>query len=614
MKKSMIKGILALGILTLFAGFLVVTTELPAQSNTWFSSSGTCNLCHSTSEFALRDSKGTDVSPTDRWRSTMLANASKDPFWKAKVRHEGLENPSHKEALENVCTRCHAPMGMINAFLNSTGNYTLEKLSNDDIGKDGVSCTVCHQISDFNSSLFSGHFTINTQKEIYGPYENPIVLQMQQSTGYTPVFSERINDSRLCGSCHTLFTNSVDEFGNPTGKTFTEQALYHEWENSVYGKDNISCQSCHIPRIHEPVRISSRPGFINPREPFGIHNFTGGNVFMLQLLRENHDELELHSGTDQLSASISRTKDLLTGATIHLNITNIAHENDSIFVTVNLKNLAGHKFPTGFPSRRAYLECLLKRGSDTVWHSGKPGSAALTNTNLDYFEPHHQKINKESQVQIYEFVMGDIRGKVTTVLEKAYTPLKDNRILPLGFQRSHSNYDTVKVVGNAGFDPDYSADNGTESLIYAIPVAKTGSFAEVEISLYYETAPENWLHELFEYSEADQAIKRFKTMYSNSDRSPVRVAYASEHIIVSSSSEFKKDPFLIYPNPSDGRIFISGISEPSSYTIYTSTGNPVVKGITDCCGAGLKLNLPPGFYLFVVESGKVRHSGNFIIR
>jgi cytochrome c553 len=73
-------------------------------------------MCHSTNDFALRDSQGNDVSPVARWRSTMLANSAKDPFWKAKVKRERLENPSHSDALENVCTRCHAPMGMVNAF------------------------------------------------------------------------------------------------------------------------------------------------------------------------------------------------------------------------------------------------------------------------------------------------------------------------------------------------------------------------------------------------------------------------------------------------------------------------------------------------------------------
>ncbi|MCA1759759.1 MAG: hypothetical protein LC658_08305, partial [Bacteroidales bacterium] len=240
----------ALVLMLLFSGYLVVNQELPAKSNTWFTSSGACVLCHSTSDFASRDSQGNDVSPVARWRSTMLANSSKDPFWKAKVKHEGIVNPSHSDALENVCTRCHAPMGMLNAFLTSGDYYTLDNLKNDDLGKDGVSCTVCHQINDFSSPLFSGNFGINAAKEIYGPYESPIVNQMFMNTGYTPVYSEKINESRLCGSCHSLFTNSVDENGEFTGETFTEQALYHEWENSIYGEQNISCQSCHLPRIN----------------------------------------------------------------------------------------------------------------------------------------------------------------------------------------------------------------------------------------------------------------------------------------------------------------------------------------------------------------------------
>ena len=105
-------------IMLISAGFIFFAVELPAASNKWFSSSGVCTLCHSTSDFALRDSQGNDVSPVARWRSTMLANASKDPFWKAKVKHEGIANHAHKDALENVCTRCHAPMGMLNAYLS----------------------------------------------------------------------------------------------------------------------------------------------------------------------------------------------------------------------------------------------------------------------------------------------------------------------------------------------------------------------------------------------------------------------------------------------------------------------------------------------------------------
>ena len=155
MKKGLPFLIVMIPLVFGFTSHLMQKNQLPSGSNNWFSSSGVCVLCHDTHSIALRDDSGNDVSPVSQWRSTMLANASKDPFWRAKVKHEGLENPSHKEGLENVCTRCHAPMGMINAFMNAAGNYTLEHLYQDELGKEGISCTVCHQISDFSDPAFS---------------------------------------------------------------------------------------------------------------------------------------------------------------------------------------------------------------------------------------------------------------------------------------------------------------------------------------------------------------------------------------------------------------------------------------------------------------------------
>lgn len=63
--------------------------ELPAGYNDLFAGSGECVLCHEN----LVNLAGESVSITDDWRSSMMANASKDPFWRAKVSHESLANP-----------------------------------------------------------------------------------------------------------------------------------------------------------------------------------------------------------------------------------------------------------------------------------------------------------------------------------------------------------------------------------------------------------------------------------------------------------------------------------------------------------------------------------------
>ncbi len=597
-----------------FTGYQLLIPVLPNDSNTWFSASGKCTQCHNTNTAAMRDKSGNDVSPVSQWRSTMLANASKDPFWRAKVKHEGLENPGHKEGLENVCTRCHAPMGMINAFMNSSGDYTLEQLYKDDLGKDGISCTVCHQINDFSSPEFSGKFKINRIKEIYGPYQNPLVPQMQFNSGYTPVYNDRINDSRLCGSCHTLFTNSVHETGEYTGEVFVEQALYHEWENSKYGEQNISCQSCHMPRLEETIKISSIPPFAAGRQPFGQHVFTGGNYFMLNLMKDNHDALALNSGTEFLDQTIKRTKQMLTMKTIDLSIEDIVAGPDTFFVKISLKNKAGHKFPTGFPSRRAYIELLVSHEKDTLFHSGKRGSGALTQINPDRFEPHYETINNEEQVQIYEFVMGNTIGKVTTILERAHIPLKDNRIVPEGFRFTHVNYDTVKVVGRAAVDADYNSGLGFDRITYAIPASKIVSGAMVRAALHYETVPESWLHELFGRANEDEDISRFKSMYEASDNTPVEVASDTRMIVTTTVPAINKNQIKVYPNPSDGRIRIEGAIQTAGYSVFASDGRQMTDGLLEKGSNEINLNLPSGSYLLLIQSQANPFSTRLIIR
>ena len=138
----------------------------------------------------------------------MMANSAKDPLWRAKVSHEGLVNPAHKEVLEDVCTSCHAAAGNKNAHHQGMSLYTLDDLENDPLGLDGVQCTVCHQITDESMGNYSGTFNIGTSKTIWGPYIDPFSNPMINNTGYTPAHGDHINSSLLCASCHTRHASS----------------------------------------------------------------------------------------------------------------------------------------------------------------------------------------------------------------------------------------------------------------------------------------------------------------------------------------------------------------------------------------------------------------------
>ena len=82
----------------------VAQTTLTTFETDDFSGSGICAMCHS----SLTDEAGTDVSNDAQWRSTMMANAAKDPLWQARISSEvDRALPEWKETIENKCSRCH---------------------------------------------------------------------------------------------------------------------------------------------------------------------------------------------------------------------------------------------------------------------------------------------------------------------------------------------------------------------------------------------------------------------------------------------------------------------------------------------------------------------------
>ncbi|MFT4667450.1 MAG: hypothetical protein ACI9XB_004419, partial [Gammaproteobacteria bacterium] len=70
----------------------------PVDSSQYFPTSAHCNGCHSTDPqgFAMHDNDGNDVNMYDDWAASMMANAARDPFWRAKVSHETLTHPAFK--------------------------------------------------------------------------------------------------------------------------------------------------------------------------------------------------------------------------------------------------------------------------------------------------------------------------------------------------------------------------------------------------------------------------------------------------------------------------------------------------------------------------------------
>ena len=90
----------------------------PHLDLTLFTHSENCVACHNN----LVTPAGDDVSIGSTWRSTMMANSARDPYWQAAVRRETLDHPQHSAAIQDECAACHMPMSQrITKAAGSTG-------------------------------------------------------------------------------------------------------------------------------------------------------------------------------------------------------------------------------------------------------------------------------------------------------------------------------------------------------------------------------------------------------------------------------------------------------------------------------------------------------------
>jgi len=582
----------------------------PIQPGEFFLHSGNCRGCHGPDSIAYAnvDYNGVDINVYDDWEATMMANSSKDPLWRAKVSHEILVNPAHSLQLQNKCTSCHAPMGHYTSRYQGNLYYTLADLYNDSLGLDGVSCTGCHQIGpDGLGSLFSGEIPYDTNHIIYGPFVSPVTGPMQLYVGYTPVFSPHMSEGRACSSCHTLLTESVDLSGTPTGRTFIEQATYHEWLNSALANDFITCQNCHMPQVTDSVVIAN--GYLNmdPRSPFNRHKFMGSNEFMLKLMKQNKTALGITASNENYDSTIAVTSRMLRHQTLNMSLLVDSITPDTAYFTVRINNKAGHKFPSGYPSRRAVLQFVVRTSTgDTLFQSGVFGSGYEVNGVDPEFEPHHNVISDPGQVQIYQMVMGDVNGDVTTVLERGDTILKDNRIPPEGFLSSSPVYDTVKIIGIGG-DPDFnlttggSEGTGRDYVHYHVPINNYQGTFSAYAEVFYQAVPPSWLTEMFGFNSTE--IDNFRNMYNSSDRSPALVAADSVmQLALGVQLPGWSTLVNVYPDPtSDGKVNISvpQENELDIVRIYSMSGQLIKTVHPEQKPGTFMLQLPeaPGTYI-----------------
>jgi hypothetical protein len=405
----------------------------------------------------------------------MMASAAIDPYWQAQVQRESAVAGA---SVEDKCLRCHAAADQ---YQRRTAGEKMRLVELTELGRDGVTCTVCHRIEPGElgtEASFTGGFTISSQPVLYGPHEKPFAMPMLHHTEFEPRASRHLLDSAFCGSCHTLFLS--DAAGKPF---FAEQATYLEWRASAWPSRNVSCQSCHVPPLRNASGelaaeyIAQRPpggAFppTRPRTPVGEHTFVGANVQMLRTLASALPKV------DYASRAAATEKFLETALALDV-------KPGSASLRVRVENRTGHKLPTGLPVRRLWLHVTVRDAAGkVVFESGAWDAETGALQSASAYEPHRNEITNPKQTMVYEAVMETASGDLASLFTQAVRFRKDNRILPAGFQPGKWT-EPVGVAQDGDFVP------GSDTVEYRLPRPTGGAYSATVEACYQSIRPED---------------------------------------------------------------------------------------------------------------------------
>lgn len=163
-----------------------------------------------------------------------------------------------------ACLRCHAPLAEQAADLQQTLAGAADTSSARPDGAaftHGLSCAGCHV----------------REHRRFGPPRRdgsgPTAGEALPHDGWR--VAEAFEESRFCAACHQF---------EPDGYSLNGKLLentYEEWRASRYGRDNRSCQSCHMPDrrhlwrgIHDPEMVRSGVEVDFPAPVFAANRVT----------------------------------------------------------------------------------------------------------------------------------------------------------------------------------------------------------------------------------------------------------------------------------------------------------------------------------------------------
>jgi hypothetical protein len=257
-----------------------LAADRPVEANHAYQAALRCGECHGEIQ--------------RQWKTSLHAKATESALYQALL----------GQAHDSDCEGCHYAPG-------------LSSKDGDPIAKEGVTCDVCHALSEVVVRDTNAEFHPRPEDNVrYGPLCDARDHYFHKM-GCSPMHER----STMCAACHHWAK------GVPGEAPLFLLGEFKEWSESKFARGGVECQDCHMPGDVTPVAVGSRT-----RVEVPDHGFMGSAA-----------DLRRRAVSLNVSVEPIRTRD----AIVHVTITNDG---------------AGHAVPTGLPERCLVLRVLAKDG------------------------------------------------------------------------------------------------------------------------------------------------------------------------------------------------------------------------------------------------------------
>lgn len=295
-----------------------------------------CSTCHS--------------AIYEEWSKSKHAYAWTDPWYQPDFM---LAHDQTDGATDLLCGACHAPIAVRTGLLPPADGSKFDETS-----RRGISCDFCHTVSGVDQMFNMGHISEPGTAKIGPRGDGKSLYHEVKNTG----IHEKAD---FCGSCHM--------FIHPTTGTHIIDT-WEDWKNNDYGKQNITCQDCHMTPTPGVAKAPGRAALMGKeRDNIAFHGFVGGSSYAQDHLG-NKEQAELARERLRAAAEVKVADQVNPDGTLEL--------------TVDVYNKgAGHKIPTGTSYiRKMWLQVeVADQAGKVVFRSGQVDGNNHVDPNAAFF-------------------------------------------------------------------------------------------------------------------------------------------------------------------------------------------------------------------------------------